>query len=424
MQKKSFIIVLLIFCLAAQAQNVNRQLPTLAGIWIFKIDGGEIVQRVNVVAEGNEFKGKVFGQEFTTTLNNNKFEFRQEDFQWSGLLQGENLSGEILNNGTITKWSARRAPSNTPTKTYDYSPQPFSYSRYFSSKDAPVLRLNRGDVVRTKTIDASGTDENSKNVSWGGNPLTGPFFIENAVPGDVLVIKLKKVQTNRSWAFSGRALMDNVLDASYIRDRKFDRIDNAWLIEKEKNIVRLEKPTDNLKNLSVPLEPFLGCIGVAPPDGASLRSRDSGVFGGNMECRYVREGATIYLPVFQDGAYLFLGDGHANQGDGELAGDALETSMDVEFSVEVLESQSNRTPRVENEDSLISIGIAGSLDNATRTATSDLARWLEADYKLSSPETAMILGFANKYEIADLVPPYLTVLARIQKKMLMPIVKK
>lgn len=414
--------MLFIFCLTIQGQTLDRQ--TLSGTWILKIDSGEIVQRVLITAENNQFRGKVFGQDFTTILKNNKLEFRQGDFQWSGALEGDDIGGEILANGNITKWAAHRITSGIAAKTYDYAPQPYSYSRYFSSKENPVLQLHAGDKVRTKTIDASGTDENSKQVSWGGNPLTGPFLIENTVPGDVLVIKLNKVRTNRSWAFSGRALMDNVLDASYLRERKFDRIDNAWLIEKEKGIVRLEKPTENLKNLSVPLEPFLGCIGVAPPDGAALRSRDSGVFGGNMECRYVREGATVYLPVFHEGAYFFLGDGHANQGDGELAGDALETSMEVEFTVEVLESQSNRTPRVENEDSLISIGVAGSLDNATRIATSDLARWLEASYKLSSPETAMILGFANKYEIADLVPPYLTVLARVPKKALLSVATK
>lgn len=382
------------------------------------MEGDNSPQRVRITIDNSSLKGNVYGQDFTPTLKNNQLEFRVGNFQWSGTLQGDQVNGEILVDGNRSQWSARRVNTGATPKSYDYAPSANGYSLYFASNGAPVLRLNSGDTVRTKTVDASGTDENSKRVSAPGNPLTGPFYSENTLPGDVLVIKLKQVQTNRSWAFSGRALMDNVLDASYLRERKFDRIDNAWLIDKEKGIVRLEKLSDNLKNLTVPLEPFLGCIGVAPPDGASIRSRDSGVFGGNMESRYVRAGATVYLPVFQEGAYLFLGDGPANQGDGELTGDALETSMNVEFTVEILESQWNRTPRIETDESLISIGISGSLDNATRTATSDMARWLERRNKLNSSEVAMVMGFAIQYEIADLVPPYLTVLSRIPKKVL------
>ncbi len=382
------------------------------------MEGDNSPQRVRIAAENNELKGNVYGQNFTPTLKNNQLEFRVGNFQWSGTLQGNQINGEILVDGNRSKWSARRVVRSAAPVTYDYAPPENAYSLYFSSQSAPVLRLHSGDTVRTKTVDASGTDENSKRISPPGNPLTGPFYIENTLPGDVLVIKLKQVQTNRSWAFSGRALLDNVLDSSYLRERKFSDIDNRWLIDKEKGIIRLEKPSENLKNLIVPLAPFLGCIGVAPPDGASIRSRDSGVFGGNMESHYVRTGATVYLPVFQEGAYLFLGDGHANQGDGELTGDALETSMEVEFTVEVLESQFSGTPRIETDESLISIGVAGSLDNATRTATSDMARWLERRYKLNSSEVAMVMGFANQYEIADLVPPYLTVLARIPKKAL------
>lgn len=381
------------------------------------MEGDNSPQRVRITADNNELKGNVYGQNFTPTLKNNQLEFRVGNFQWSGTLQGDQINGEILVGGNRSKWSARRVNTDATPKSYDYAPPTNGYSLYFASNGAPVLRLNSGDTVRTKTVDASGTDENSKRVSPPGNPLTGPFYIENTLPGDVLVIKLKTVQTNRDWAFSGRALLDNVLDAAYLRERKFNDIDNTWQIDKPSSLIRLKNPPEKLKNLSVPLEPFLGCIGVAPPDGASLRSRDSGAFGGNMENRYVRSGATIYLPVFQEGAYLFLGDGHANQGDGELTGDALETSMDVEFTVEVLESKFHQTPRVETEEFLVSVGVAGSLDNATRTATSDLARWLESGYKLNSSEAAMVLGFANKYEIADLVPPYLTVLARVPKKL-------
>ena len=180
----------------------------------------------------------------------------------------------------------------------------------------------------------------------------------------------------------------------------------------------LSNPTPRLADFSAPLRPFLGCIGVAPAGGASISTKESGPFGGNMEYGELREGTTIYLPVFEEGAFLFLGDGHAAQGDGELAGDALETSLDVEFSVDVLPSREQKQVRAENADAIMSIGVAGSLDQAVRAATSDLARWLESEYKLTSAETALLLGVEMKYDIADMVPPQLGCVARLPKSVL------
>jgi amidase len=135
----------------------------------------------------------------------------------------------------------------------------------------------------------------------------------------------------------------------------------------------------------------------------------------NMDYNQIREGTTVYLPVFQEGALLFMGDGHAAQGDGELTGDALETSMEFEFTVDVIREKSIGTPRAENADYLMSIGIAGSLDQALQRATTDMARWLESDLKLNSTESAMLLGFALKYDVADLVGTQVSIVAKIPK---------
>src|SRR5262245_65856705 len=104
---------------------------------------------------------------------------------------------------------------------------------------------------------------------------------------------------------------------------------------------------------------MLGCVGVAPPGRDVIRTRDSGVFGGNMDYNQIREGTTVYLPVFHDGALLFMGDGHAAQGDGELTGDALETSMEFEFTVDVISEKSIGTPRAENRSEERRVGRAG-----------------------------------------------------------------
>src|SRR5262249_58017615 len=105
------------------------------------------------------------------------------------------------------------------------------------------------------------------------------------------------------------------------------------------------------------LRPMLGCIGVAPPRKQALATGELGSFGGNLDYNEVREGTTVYLPVFQPGALLFMGDGHAAQGDGELTGDALETSMEMEFGVDVLQGQSTSGPRAENDEDLMALGI-------------------------------------------------------------------
>ncbi len=169
---------------------------------------------------------------------------------------------------------------------------------------------------------------------------------------------------------------------------------------------------------SVKLAPMLGCVGVALPGHDALRSGHLGSFGGNMDYNQIREGVTMYFPVYHPGALLFVGDGHAVEGDGELTGDALETSMDVEFTVDVIEGQSADMPRAENGEYLMALGIGNSLTDALQTATTNLSQWLERDYKLSANEVAMLLGTSMRYDIAEVVDPEVNVVAKVPKSVL------
>jgi acetamidase/formamidase len=112
------------------------------------------------------------------------------------------------------------------------------------------------------------------------------------------------------------------------------------------------------------------------------------------------EGATVYLPVNVPGALLYVGDGHALQGDGELNGNALETSMDVEFTVDVIAKKRIPGPRVESATHIMAMGLGGSLDDAFRAATANMAGWLTDDYKLSPSETAQVLGTSAEYKVS------------------------
>ncbi len=134
-----------------------------------------------------------------------------------------------------------------------------------------------------------------------------------------------------------------------------------------------------------------------------------------MDYNQVREGTTLYFPVFQPGALLFVGDGHAAQGDGELTGDALETSMDVEFTVNVISGQSTGGPRAENDEYIMAMGIANSLPDALKQATTQLARWLERDYHLTPNETAIVLGTSVRYDIGEIVDPQVNIVAKISR---------
>ena len=148
---------------------------------------------------------------------------------------------------------------------------------------------------------------------------------------------------------------------------------------------------------------MLGGVGVAPDFGfAPFSAGDTGRFGGNMDFNQIGEGAVLYLPVYQPGGLLFLGDGHALQGDGETTQWALETSLDVEFSVEVLPSKPLSGPRVETADAITVIGQSSSLDEAVRAATGSMVQWLEQDYGLSVSEASLILGTAAHYRVATL----------------------
>ena len=198
---------------------------------------------------------------------------------------------------------------------------------------------------------------------------------------------------------------------------------SRWKLDAAAGVAVLEKPTDTLKNFLVPLQPMLGCVAVAPPGESSVRTTDSGRFGGNMDYNQIREGTTIYLPVYHPGALLFLGDGHAAQGDGELTGDALETSMDFEFTVDLIRDRNFGHPLAENAEFLISIGIGGSLDQALQQATSGLVRWLERDFKLTPSEAAMLLGFALKYDVVDLVGTQVSIAAKMPKAALAKLTK-
>jgi acetamidase/formamidase len=192
-----------------------------------------------------------------------------------------------------------------------------------------------------------------------------------------------------------------------------------WHLDTEHGVATPEKPAEHLTRYSVPLRPMLGCVAVAPNSAqAAPGTGDSGRYGGNMDFNEVVEGATVYLPVSVPGALLYVGDGHAAQGDGELNGNALETSMDVEFTVDVIPGKRIMGPRVESATHIMAVGLEGSLDDAFRTSTASMAQWLTDDYKLTPSEVAQVLGTSAEYKVSEAADRNAGIVLKINKERL------
>ncbi len=406
----------LLTLLSLFTQSVLAQ-QTIAGDWMLTMQDllGPSHSRLSLTVAGEKLTGMVAGRSLEGTIRGTVIEFKSGDAVVTGSFEGGELRGEVKFPDRTAKWTAVRfAQRPSSPRTLDFVPSEFHL--YFASKVVPALRIHPGDTVRTWSVDAGGRDQLGNRRSGGGNPQTGPFYVEGAMPNDTLVVRLNRVRTNRDWAQSGNTIMRNALEPGTLGNLKWDGgFNSRWKLDTATNVASLEKPTDSLKNFTVPLQPMLGCVAVAPPGDWSVRTTDSGRFGGNMDYNQIREGTTVYLPVYHPGALLFLGDGHAAQGDGELTGDALETSMDFEFTVDVIRDRNFGHPLAENAEFLISIGIGGSLDQALQQATSGMVRWLERDYKLIPSEAAMLLGFSLKYDVVDLVGTQVSIAAKLPK---------
>jgi amidase len=321
---------------------------------------------------------------------------------------------------------------------------PAMFFNTFSAAHAPVLRLKSGDRVITTTLDDMGVDARGKTVAQSPNPQTGPFFIEGAEPGDLLVVTIEKLEPNRHSGASSALMMPQAVEPGSLSRRGTDsRV--PWTIDKAKGVVRFDlqdagrntgwRTRFDSPALEMPLAPTLASVSVAPPNQDELSTTMPGSFGGNMMSAGIGAGARVMLPVFQPGALLFLGHGHARQGDGGVAGTGVETSLDVEFSVQVVKKRAwphssvvrastivgefeMKWPRVETDEYVMAIGSAPELLQALQHATLELHHWLDDDFGLSERAVNVFVGQAMEYEVANIGGTTFTVVAKVRKSYL------
>jgi acetamidase/formamidase len=313
---------------------------------------------------------------------------------------------------TLTRPVARPATA----KIWDYDPTVF-YGTY-SAAEPPVLHIFPGDTVNTRTIDQNGRDANAPRHGTGGDANTGPFYIEGALPGDTLVVKLVKLRPNKPTARQGSRFNQHAVTLAYALGANYDpNFNGEWNLDPEKGVATLPA-SPGLPHLTIPIKNMLGCISVAPPGEEQYRGTDLGVFGGNLDYNDNAEGTTLYFPVFHPGALLGMGDAHAAMGDGEVVGTGLETSVDVTFTVDVIKGYATPQVRAETKDYLISFGVSGSVPESIQLATTQLADWMKKDYKLNDSEIALLFGDVLKYDVTELVDPHFDVVAKVPKSVL------
>lgn len=327
--------------------------------------------------------------------------------------RGGGFGGPVAPTAAAITWTLTPYTPPAAPKTYDFEPKSF-YTTY-SANWTPVLRVYPGDTVRTRTVD-NDRDAAATRYGAGGNPSTGPFYVEGALPGDTLVVHLKKLRANKKTARQGTRINARAVTAQYLVGAKYDpAFSGEWLLDMDKGVATLAQPTENLKGFTVPIRTMLGCVSVAPSGQDQARGTDLGTYGGNLDYNDNVEGTTLYFPVYHAGALFGIGDAHAAMGDGEVTGSALETSADVDFTVDVIKNESYPQVRAETKDYLISFGVSGSVTESIQASTAQLVEWLKKDYRMTDSEVALFLGAVMKYDIAELVDPHVNVVAKVPK---------
>jgi amidase len=296
--------------------------------------------------------------------------------------------------------------------------------KYVYGAAEPVARLKSGDVLETNTVDAFGNaiqkPGDTLNLVKGDNPLTGPFYVEGAQPGDTLAVKILDLQVDGDQGVGALAPGFGALNpTNYTPMLNTSVPEKIWFypIDHATNSATF-KALDSNFTVKIPLHPFFGCIGVATAGGEARSSIVPAEFGGNMDSPEASVGNTVYFPVNVAGGLLFMGDGHAAMGDGEVAGTAIEVPLRARVQVSVIKGQKINWPRFENDDSIMTVGAYRPLDDALRIAFVELVGWIRQDYGLSEMDSYELLSKVAKIHLNEMVDPNYVVVASVDKKFL------
>lgn len=273
---------------------------------------------------------------------------------------------------------------------------------------APTITVASGTVLTVETLDCfsdtiTSEDQLFSSIGWDQvNPATGPIAVEGARPGDVLKVEILDIVTGDRGTMTTHPDYGAVPGSVVERTRRIDVLDGRVQFS----------PT-----VSFPVEPMIGVIGTAPAD-AGVPTGTPGAHGGNMDCKRITIGSTVYLPVAVDGANLALGDVHAAMGDGEVAVCGLEIAATVTLRVSVVHAPALPTPFVTTDDAVMAIVSRPTLDAAAHDAASRLQDWLVSVTDLDPTDALMLLSLVGDLRICQVVDPEVTVRMEVRRDVL------
>jgi acetamidase/formamidase len=350
--------------------------------------------------------------------------------KWMGRL----VSAVFL--GLSTAAAAQPVPVNrTPDATLHSTPETVVWG-YFAADIPPVLRIKSGQTVKIDTVSHGGVNTGVDPVTFFGRAgiapdqvlkdavdiyqkvtrpkgasahiLTGPIYIEEAAPGDMLEIRILALEPRVPYGVNssnrGTGVLPDLLTGPTPKVIKFDVARNVALFSND---------------IEVPLQPFMGIMAVAPTrESWMISSRPPWRWGGNMDFNKLTVGATLFLPVFHDGAQFFTGDSHAAQGDGEVNGTAIEASLTgtFQFVVHKGAGKSMRWPRAEDAAHYYAMGMDLDLDVAMRHATRETVEFLVENFGLSVADAYSLASIAVDFRVAEAVDAVQMVYGKIPKK--------
>jgi acetamidase/formamidase len=326
--------------------------------------------------------------------------------------------------------SAEAAPSEAQPDAFLASTPKTVVRGYIASDTPPVLHIKSGQTVKIDTISHGGLTEDpvaffgaagipanqvlkdaidigrmSKEKGWGGHVLTGPIFIDGAHPGDMLEVRIRKIDIRVPYGVNNPGtggVVPGMLKERGSKVIKFDLARNVALFSKD---------------IELPLSPFMGIMAVAPPPEIKrVSSGPPGAFGGNMDFKRLAAGATLYLPVFNEGALFVTGDSHGGQGDGEVDGNAIEASMapTLQFIVHKDAGRNMAFPRAEDAQNYYILGMDPDLDVALKNAVKETVAFLQAR-GLSASDAYSLSSVGVDFAVSEAVDRNLVIYGKIPK---------
>ena len=312
------------------------------------------------------------------------------------------------------------------SELHTYRPAPEELAYTFGGRP-PVARVRPGDVLRVYTEDCFGgrvrtTDDLPTQVCQFPylNPVTGPFYVDGAEPGDTLALHFASITPARDWAVSSTFPHFGALTStSHTATLQPPLEERVWLyeVDRARQVVRYQARRSDF-SVDLPLEPMHGTVGVAPAAFEARMTITPDAHGGNMDTPELRSGVTVYFGVNVDGALFALGDGHCRQGHGEVSGVAVEAAMETTVVVDLVKGAATPWPRLESDGFLLSTGSARPLEDAYRISQHDLVTWVAGLTGLDLLDAYQLVSQAAEAPVGNVCDTNYTMVAKVAKQYL------